>query len=52
LTGDDAKAFKRQVTYGKPKQGAKESVERGVNLVREFRNNNRSVTFKVAAKTI
>lgn len=32
LTGADAVKFKNQVTYGRPKAAAKESVARGVAL--------------------
>ena len=41
LTGDDAKKFKRQVTFGRPKAAAKANVEEGVKLAREFRANGR-----------
>lgn len=50
LTEDDAKKFKNQVTYGKPKPQAKESVARGVKLAADFREGNRSVTFKAPVK--
>lgn len=50
LTGEDAKKFKRQVTFGRPKASAKENVERGVKLVREFRASKNEFTFKAAAK--
>jgi hypothetical protein len=43
LTGEDAKKFKRQITFGKPKAGAKESVRRGVELAREFRESGREL---------
>lgn len=36
LTDEDAKKFKNQVIYGKPKAAAVESVKRGVVLAREF----------------
>jgi hypothetical protein len=32
LTGDDARKFRRQVTYGRAKPAAKEAVARGVVL--------------------
>ena len=32
LTGEDAKKFRRQVTYGRAKPAAKEAVARGVLL--------------------
>lgn len=50
LTGDDAKKFKRQVTFGKPKATAKASVARGVELAKNFRANDRELTIKVAVK--
>jgi hypothetical protein len=34
LTGKDAEKFRNQVTYGKPKAAAKESVKRGLEMVR------------------
>ena len=36
LSGRDAKKFKDQVTYGKPKAAAMASVKRGVALSRIF----------------
>jgi len=49
LTGDDAKKFKRQVTFGKPKATAKASVKRGVELAEAFRANKRTLTVRVRA---
>jgi hypothetical protein len=49
LTEEDAKTFKRQVTYGKPKPNAKVAVARGVQMAKEFRET-RTLTIKVAAK--
>lgn len=37
LTGEDAKKFKNQVVYGKPKKEAVEAVKRGVALSRAFK---------------
>lgn len=37
LTEDDAKKFKNQVTYGRPKANASAAVSRGVEMAREFR---------------
>ncbi len=51
LTEEDAKKFKRQVTYGKPKAAARASVERGVKLAGEFRSGNRTLTIKAPALT-
>jgi Zn/Cd-binding protein ZinT len=39
LTGEDAKAFKRQVRYGKPNKAAVASMKRGAKLAREFSKN-------------
>jgi hypothetical protein len=36
LSGSDAKKFKDQVTYGKPKAAAVKSIKRGVTLSRAF----------------
>lgn len=36
LTDEDAKKFKNQVRYGKPKAAAVKSVKNGVVLAREF----------------
>lgn len=36
LSGEDAKKFRNQVTYGKPKKAARESLKRGVALVRRL----------------
>ena len=38
LTDDDAKKFKRQVTYGRPKANATEAVARGVAIAKQFRD--------------
>ena len=35
LTGPDARKFKNQMTHGRPKAAAKESVKRGAELVRQ-----------------
>jgi hypothetical protein len=37
LTGEDAKAFDRQIAEGKPNPLAKLALERGDALVREFK---------------
>jgi hypothetical protein len=39
LTGQDAKKFKAQVTYGRPKAAAVESAKRGVEMSRAFQAN-------------
>lgn len=36
LSGKDAKKFKDQVTYGKPKPMASSNARQGVAMVREF----------------
>lgn len=50
LTGDDAKKFKNQVTYGKPKAAAKDAVIRGVALAERFRDGGRSVKLTLPTK--
>jgi hypothetical protein len=37
LTDDDAKKFEQQVRYGRPKDAARDSVKRGVEAVKEYR---------------
>ncbi|MCO5129276.1 MAG: hypothetical protein M9932_01760 [Xanthobacteraceae bacterium] len=44
LTDEDAKKFRNQVAYGKPKQVAKDSMQRGVEIVRQFNENKGRVT--------
>lgn len=36
LTGDDAKKFHNQVTYGKPKAAASKTVKSGTQMFRDF----------------
>ncbi len=36
LTDDDARKFNNQVTYGRPKPAASESVKRGIELSKTF----------------
>lgn len=43
LTGEDARKFKRQMTHGKPKKAAVESVKRGVEFSRVFQKEGRVV---------
>lgn len=43
LTGDDAKKFNRQVTFGRPKADASASVARGVALAKGFRAGGRKL---------
>lgn len=50
LTEEDAKKFKAQVTFGRPKAAAKESVTRGVTLADSFRQGNREITLRFPAK--
>ena len=38
LTAEDAKKFKNQITYGKPKEAARESLRRGSDMAGEFRS--------------
>lgn len=47
LTDADAKKFKDQVTYGRPKKAAKDAVVRGVELSRQLREHG-SFKLKVA----
>ena len=51
LTGEDARKFERQVTYGKPKAAAKESLSRGVAMAEAFRSGSRSMTIKATRKS-
>ncbi len=44
LTEEDAKKFKRQVTYGKPKAAAVETVQSGVAMSRQFKENGGQVS--------
>lgn len=50
LTEEDAKKFKRQITFGKPKAAANASVSRGVELADQFRSSGRTLTIKVPGK--
>jgi hypothetical protein len=43
LTGRDAKKFRNQVLYGKPKEAAVKSVKRGVVLSRQLQDTGRIV---------
>ena len=47
LTDEDAKKFRKQVAYGKPKQAAQASVLRGTQLVQSFKENQGKVTVKL-----
>lgn len=47
LTGRDAKKFKAQVTHGRPKVAAVESLRRGIEMSRQFEKNGGSVTLKL-----
>ncbi|ESQ84994.1 hypothetical protein ABENE_19450 [Asticcacaulis benevestitus DSM 16100 = ATCC BAA-896] len=38
LTGSDARKFQDQVTYGRPKSAAIESVKRGVEMAKEYKH--------------
>jgi hypothetical protein len=46
LTDEDAKKFRDQVSYGKPKQAAKDSVRRGMEMVKSFQDTGK-VTIKL-----
>ena len=47
LTGEDAKKFRDQVTYGKPKKAASESLARGVELSRQMQQNGGKLTIQL-----
>jgi hypothetical protein len=47
LTGEDAKKFRDQVTHGKPKKAASESVARGVELSRQMQQSGGKLTIKM-----
>ena len=51
LTGDDAKKFRDQVTYGKPKKAASESLARGVELSRQMQQNGGKLTIRSCPPT-
>ena len=46
LTDADAKKFKNQITYGKPKKAAAEGVSAGLKLNKELQANG-SITFRL-----
>lgn len=48
LTGQDAKKFKNQVVYGKPKQAAIDNVKLGIALARKLREDGRLTIAKPA----
>ncbi|MBC2887290.1 hypothetical protein Q5698_15520 [Brucella intermedia] len=50
LTDDDAKKFRNQVTFGKPKAAAHETVKKGRELFKEFQGKGK-VKFTVKAAT-
>ncbi len=47
LTEKDAQKFKNQVTFGKPKAAALESVKRGVKITQSMRDNGGRITFSL-----
>jgi hypothetical protein len=47
LTESDARKFERQVTFGKPKAAAKESLKRGSELVQSLRDSGGRITFNL-----
>ncbi|HEY8098561.1 MAG TPA: hypothetical protein VIE65_21050 [Methylobacter sp.] len=47
LTEKDAQKFKNQVTFGKPKAAALESVKRGVKITQSMRDNGGRITFSM-----
>lgn len=48
LTGDDAKKFRNQVTYGRPKKAAKAAVAEGIKLSQELAEHG-SISLKLKA---
>lgn len=51
LTDTDAKKFKNQVTYGKPKASAQDTVARGQQLFNELQTTGKvKLTLKALAK--
>ncbi|MDI2103941.1 hypothetical protein [Bradyrhizobium sp. Mp64] len=50
LTDEDAKKFRNQVSYGKPKQAAQDSVRRGTELMQSFQENRGKVTVKLKVR--
>lgn len=47
LTEDEAKKFKNQATYGRPKKAAVEATERGLHLVKKMKENGGQLTFTI-----
>jgi hypothetical protein len=47
LTEKDARKFKNQITFGKPKAAALESVKRGVKITQSMRDNGGRITFSL-----
>lgn len=39
LSGEDAKKFSNQVTYGRPKRAATDALEKGKKLLKEYEKN-------------
>ena len=50
LTDEDATKFQNQVTYGKPKAAAVESVRRGIKLSRDYQKKG-SLTIKIKSRS-
>jgi hypothetical protein len=44
LTESDAKKFKSQISHGKPKKAASESLKRGVEISRAMRDSGGKIT--------
>lgn len=51
LTGNDAKKFRRQVTYGRAKPAAKEAVARGIVLSQSLKESG-SVRVKLKVSSL
>lgn len=50
LTGEDAKKFADQVTYGRPKDAAKVNAKRGSEMLRRMKANKGKVLVTAGAK--
>lgn len=49
LTQEDAKKFNDQVTYGRPKASAKESISRGILMAKDYSEKG-SLTIKITTQ--
>jgi hypothetical protein len=51
LTDEDARKFRKQVSFGKPKQAATDSVKRGLQMVQSFQDNKGKVTVRLKQRS-